>query len=101
VTSSYRYRHRYEPFGDRGQFIPYPYCFRAASMRWNPILAGCIAFLSSKEYSTLSITRRGMPKPGIVNTARSKRAGAKNFPFPENCSKKGPTAWGQNQFLDR
>ncbi len=28
VTSSYRYRRRYGHFGDRGHFIPYPYCFR-------------------------------------------------------------------------
>lgn len=28
ITSSYRYRRRYGHFGDRGQFIFYPYCFR-------------------------------------------------------------------------
>ncbi|MFQ5684960.1 MAG: aspartate aminotransferase family protein [Candidatus Binatia bacterium] len=28
ITSSYRYRHRYGHFGDRAQFIPYPYCYR-------------------------------------------------------------------------
>ncbi len=28
VTSSYRYRRRYGHFGDRGMFIPFPYCFR-------------------------------------------------------------------------
>ncbi|MDR0827502.1 MAG: aminotransferase class III-fold pyridoxal phosphate-dependent enzyme [Desulfovibrio sp.] len=28
ITSSYRYRRRYGHFGDRGIFIPYPYCFR-------------------------------------------------------------------------
>lgn len=28
VTSSYRYRERYGHFGDRANFIPYPYCFR-------------------------------------------------------------------------
>jgi 4-aminobutyrate aminotransferase / (S)-3-amino-2-methylpropionate transaminase / 5-aminovalerate transaminase len=28
ITSSYRYRRRYSHFGDRAQFIPYPYCFR-------------------------------------------------------------------------
>ncbi|HEV2381763.1 MAG TPA: aminotransferase class III-fold pyridoxal phosphate-dependent enzyme [Terriglobia bacterium] len=28
ITSSYRYRRRYGHFGDRAQFIPYPYCFR-------------------------------------------------------------------------
>src|SRR5215471_5582170 len=28
ITSSYRYRRRYGHFGDRAQFIFYPYCFR-------------------------------------------------------------------------
>jgi 4-aminobutyrate aminotransferase-like enzyme len=28
ITSSYRYRRRYGHFGERAQFIPYPYCFR-------------------------------------------------------------------------
>ena len=28
ITSSYRYRRRYGHFGDRAQFVPYPYCFR-------------------------------------------------------------------------
>jgi 4-aminobutyrate aminotransferase-like enzyme len=28
ITSSYRYRERYGHFGDRAQFIFYPYCFR-------------------------------------------------------------------------
>src|SRR5215471_14980417 len=28
ITSGYRYRRRYGHFGDRAQFIPYPYCFR-------------------------------------------------------------------------
>lgn len=28
ITSSYRYRERYGHFGDRAQFVPYPYCFR-------------------------------------------------------------------------
>ena len=27
-TSSYRYRRRYGHFGDRAQFVPFPYCFR-------------------------------------------------------------------------
>ena len=28
ITSSYRYRRRYGQFGDRGMFVPFPYCFR-------------------------------------------------------------------------
>ena len=28
MTSSYRYRRRFGHFGDRAQFIPYPYCYR-------------------------------------------------------------------------
>jgi len=28
VTSSFRYRERFGHFGDRAQFIPFPYCFR-------------------------------------------------------------------------
>lgn len=28
ITSSFRYRQRYGHFGDRAQFIPFPYCFR-------------------------------------------------------------------------
>lgn len=28
ITSSYRYRRRYGHFGNRAEFIPYPYCFR-------------------------------------------------------------------------
>ena len=28
ITSSYRYRRRYGPFGDRAHFIPSPYCYR-------------------------------------------------------------------------
>jgi 4-aminobutyrate aminotransferase-like enzyme len=28
ITSSYRYRRRYGHFGDRAQFIPFPYCYR-------------------------------------------------------------------------
>lgn len=28
ITSSYRYRRRYGHFGERAQFVPYPYCFR-------------------------------------------------------------------------
>ncbi|NLB70257.1 MAG: aminotransferase class III-fold pyridoxal phosphate-dependent enzyme [Lentisphaerae bacterium] len=28
ITSSYRYRRRYGNFGNRAQFIPFPYCFR-------------------------------------------------------------------------
>ncbi|MDR2726748.1 MAG: aminotransferase class III-fold pyridoxal phosphate-dependent enzyme [Deltaproteobacteria bacterium] len=28
ITSSYRYRRRYGHFGDRGMFVPFPYCFR-------------------------------------------------------------------------
>ncbi len=28
LTSSYRYREQYGHFGDRANFIPYPYCFR-------------------------------------------------------------------------
>ncbi len=28
VTSSFRYRERYGHFGDRAQFVPFPYCFR-------------------------------------------------------------------------
>jgi 4-aminobutyrate aminotransferase-like enzyme len=28
LTSSYRYRERYGHFGDRANFIPFPYCFR-------------------------------------------------------------------------
>ena len=28
ITSSFRYRERYGHFGDRAQFIPFPYCFR-------------------------------------------------------------------------
>lgn len=28
ISSSYRYRRRYGHFGDRAQFIPFPYCFR-------------------------------------------------------------------------
>ncbi|MBF0425474.1 MAG: aminotransferase class III-fold pyridoxal phosphate-dependent enzyme [Magnetococcales bacterium] len=30
ITSSYRYRRRYGHFGDRAQFVPYPYCFRCS-----------------------------------------------------------------------
>ena len=28
ITSSYRYRERFGHFGDRANFIPFPYCFR-------------------------------------------------------------------------
>src|SRR2546422_3506461 len=28
ITSSYRYRRPYGHFGDRAQFVPFPYCFR-------------------------------------------------------------------------
>jgi len=28
ITSSYRYRKKFGHFGDRAQFIPFPYCFR-------------------------------------------------------------------------
>ena len=28
ITSSYRYREHYGEFGDRAEFIPFPYCFR-------------------------------------------------------------------------
>ncbi len=28
ITSSYRYRRRYGHFGERAQFVPFPYCFR-------------------------------------------------------------------------
>src|SRR5215470_4815049 len=28
ITSSYRYRRRFGHFGDRAQFVPFPYCFR-------------------------------------------------------------------------
>ena len=28
ITSSYRYRRRYGHFGDRAQFVPFPYHFR-------------------------------------------------------------------------
>lgn len=28
ITSSYRYRRRYGNFGNRAQFVPFPYCFR-------------------------------------------------------------------------
>ena len=28
ITSSYRYRRRYGHFGDRAQFVPFPYCYR-------------------------------------------------------------------------
>src|SRR5207344_3243509 len=28
ITSSYRYRENYGEFGDRAEFIPFPYCFR-------------------------------------------------------------------------
>ena len=28
ITSSYRYREAYGQFGDRAEFVPYPYCFR-------------------------------------------------------------------------
>lgn len=28
ITSSYRYREHFGEFGDRAEFIPYPYCFR-------------------------------------------------------------------------
>jgi 4-aminobutyrate aminotransferase-like enzyme len=28
ITSSYRYRESYGQFGDRAEFVPYPYCFR-------------------------------------------------------------------------
>jgi 4-aminobutyrate aminotransferase / (S)-3-amino-2-methylpropionate transaminase / 5-aminovalerate transaminase len=28
ITSSYRYREAYGEFGDRAEFVPYPYCFR-------------------------------------------------------------------------
>lgn len=28
ITSSYRYRRRYGHFGEKAQFIPFPYCFR-------------------------------------------------------------------------
>lgn len=28
ITSSYRYRERFGHFGDRANFVPYPYCFR-------------------------------------------------------------------------
>ncbi len=28
ITSSYRYRENYGEFGDRAEFLPYPYCFR-------------------------------------------------------------------------
>ncbi len=28
ITSSYRYREGYGEFGDRAEFVPYPYCFR-------------------------------------------------------------------------
>lgn len=28
ITSSYRYREAYGEFGDRADFVPYPYCFR-------------------------------------------------------------------------
>ena len=28
ITSSYRYRESYGEFGDRAEFVPYPYCFR-------------------------------------------------------------------------
>lgn len=28
ITSSYRYRRRFGQFGDRAEFIPYPYCYR-------------------------------------------------------------------------
>ena len=28
ITSSYRYRESFGEFGDRGEFVPFPYCFR-------------------------------------------------------------------------
>src|SRR5438445_8720720 len=28
ITSSYRYRESFGEFGDRAEFVPYPYCFR-------------------------------------------------------------------------
>ena len=28
ITSSYRYRENYGEFGDRAEFVPFPYCFR-------------------------------------------------------------------------
>ena len=30
ITSSYRYREAYGEFGDRAEFIPFPYCFRCS-----------------------------------------------------------------------
>jgi len=30
ITSSYRYRERFGHFGDRANFIPFPYCFRCS-----------------------------------------------------------------------
>src|SRR5258708_9259548 len=31
ITSSYRYRRRYGHFGERAQFVPFPYSFRCPS----------------------------------------------------------------------
>ena len=44
ITSSYRYRRRYGHFGDRAQFVPFPYHFRGPKgmtqgRAWAPLRA--------------------------------------------------------------
>src|SRR6516162_6879200 len=63
ITSSYRYRRRYGHFGDRAQFVPFPYHFRAGQgMSKEEHASQCVAQfarLFETEYNGVFDTKAG------------------------------------------
>lgn len=63
ITSSYRYRRRYGHFGDRAQFVPFPYCFRCPyGKQRNDCGLYCVdqfARLFDSEYQAVWDTKAG------------------------------------------
>ncbi len=83
ITSSYRYRRRYGHFGERAQFIEFPYHFRGpkACRRKNTANTAC---RSSPACSRANITASGIRRPASLNmrlsiSSRSRARAATSF----------------------
>ena len=70
ITSSYRYRRRYGHFGDRAQFIPFPYPFRRPKGMTAEEYSDSIV-KNSRASSRTNTTPSGTPRPTSASTRPS------------------------------
>ena len=81
ITSSYRYRRRYGHFGDRAQFVPFPYHFRGPKGMTQggirpPLRASSSSACSRANTTACGTRRRARPSTPPSTSSRSRAPAA-------------------------